>query len=246
MTFSSLASRAVPTSKYGTRGGAAVQRLIAHHTASTGDVGNVAYLSGDSGGTSSSYCLLSTGELVGIVPEEYRPWTSNAIVGGVIYDNDSNSVTVEVVNIGGAPNWPVADIQVETLARLAADLSTRHGWGKLNRSNVVGHREVLPAGYTTCPGPTLFPLLDKIVLRGNEILSGKTSEKPKKRKVSNMLGIKIVDGEKRYTRDGGVLYATVSGDSFVEISESDANAISGFLERNFANVTYAAWEAYKK
>ena len=60
-----------------------------------------------------------------------------------------------------------------------------------------------------------------------------------------MIGIKIVDGEKRYTKDGGTLFATV-GASFVEISEVDANAISAHLQSNFANVTYSAWESYKE
>lgn len=59
-----------------------------------------------------------------------------------------------------------------------------------------------------------------------------------------MLGIKINDGENRYSKDGGTLFATIEGGSFVQLDVADANSIAGSLRRDFANVTYQAWEAY--
>lgn len=175
MTFSSLVGRTFATTKQGPRyNGKTVQRLIVHYCANTNGEAMVGYLSGAGGGTSATYCLTTGPELVGIVPEELRPWTSNAVVGGVNYDNDSNSVTVETVNLTRAPDWLVSEAQLEVLAQLAADLCKRYGWGKLDRNRVVGHREVLPKGYTECPGPYLYAHLDWIVERGNEIISGKT------------------------------------------------------------------------
>ncbi len=178
MTFSSLVGRTFATTKQGPRYGKRVERLIVHHCANTNSEAMVRYLSGSGGGTSASYCLTTKPELVGIVPEELRPWTSNAIVGGVNYDNDSNSVTVETVNLTGPPEWLVTDGQIELLAKLAADLCKRYGWGKLDRNRVVGHREVLPKGYTECPGPHLYAHLDAIVKRGNEILNPPPKPKP--------------------------------------------------------------------
>ncbi|QIK61791.1 N-acetylmuramoyl-L-alanine amidase [Leucobacter viscericola] len=170
MTHSPLTAWTAPTSKYNDIGPRAVNRLIIHHTAGGTNDGNIAVLSSSSREVSASYCLLTTGDLVGIVPEEYRPWTSNAPG----YDNDRNSVTVETVNTTGAPDWGVSWAQVEKLAQLAADLCKRYGWGRVDRSRVVGHREVLPGGYTECPGPFLHGQLNNIVDRANAILSGAT------------------------------------------------------------------------
>ena len=192
MTFSSLVGRTFATTKQGPRYGKRPERLIVHHCANTNSEAMVRYLSGSGGGTSATYCLTTGPELVGIVPEELRPWTSNAVVGGVNYDNDSNSVTVETVNLTGAPEWRVTDAQIEMLAQLAADLCKRYGWGKLDRRRVVGHREVLPNGYTECPGPYLYAHLDWIVERGNQIIAGR---RPQQRRRS-MSTLYVLEGSK--------------------------------------------------
>lgn len=167
MTFSSLTARTVNTRKYNDIGARRrVDRLIVHHTAGGTNEGNVHTLSASAAEVSATYCLLTNADLVGIVPEEFRPWTSNA--PGI--DADWNAVTVETVNTGGAPNWPVSEAQVEKLAQLAADLCRRYDWGTVTRSRVIGHQEVGVA--TACPGPYLLPRLDHIVSRANEILRG--------------------------------------------------------------------------
>jgi len=168
MTFSRLASRSVPTTKYSSRQGNKIERLIVHHTAGNTNEGNLQYLSASAADVSASYVLFTTGELVGIVPEEYRQWTTG-------WNADKNAVAVETVNTGGAPNWPVSDAQVEKLAQLAADLCQRYGWGRLDRNRVKGHREF---NATACPGPTLWSKLDYIVARGNEILGQGTPTPP--------------------------------------------------------------------
>lgn len=172
MTFSALTSRVVPTSKFNNIGARRrIDRLIVHHTAGGTNDGNVDLLSAAAREVSATYCLLTDGSLVGIVPEEFRPWTSNSV--GV--DADWNSVTVETVNITGAPEWGVTDVQVESLALLAADLCVRYGWGHLDRNRVIGHRQV---AQTACPGPYLYPLLDHIVDRANQILGGDATAPP--------------------------------------------------------------------
>ncbi|WP_314647612.1 peptidoglycan DD-metalloendopeptidase family protein [uncultured Microbacterium sp.] len=165
MTFSVLATRTLATTKHSDRQGKTPRRLIIHHCGSTSN-GNAEFLATNSADTSATYCLLNTAVLVGIVPEELRPWTT----GGHAYDGDA--ITVESVNSTAAPEWAVTDAQLEVLAQLAADLSTRYGWGPLTRTNVVGHREVNSSTGTICPGPYLLPRLDDIVTRANTILAG--------------------------------------------------------------------------
>ena len=167
MTYSGLTAYSVATTKYSDRKGNNVERLIIHHTAGGSNEGNVALLSTGARQVSASYCLRNDNKLVGIVPEEKRPWTSGS------WDADKNSVTVETVNTTGSPNWEVSDDQLETLAKLAADLCTRYGWGSLDRNRVRGHREFAS---TACPGPYLWSKLNSIVARANEILKGGTTQ----------------------------------------------------------------------
>lgn len=242
MTFSSLVGRTVATTKQGPRYGKRVERLIVHHCDSTNNEAMVRYLSGSGGGTSATYCLTTGPELVGIVPEELRPWTSNAIVGGVNYDNDSNSVTVETVNLTRAPDWLVSEAQLEVLAQLAADLCKRYGWGKLDRNRVVGHREVLPKGYTECPGPYLYAHLDWIVERGNEILN--PTEK-RKRKDIDMLGMMGGDGQGRYGPKNEQVYVIYDGRALVFVNKNDGDPLSVYMnDESFAEVSYHAIDGY--
>lgn len=162
MTFSPLTAEVAATSKYSSRGGNRISRLIIHHTATTSNDSVINEMARNQARDASvNYVLKTDGTLVGVVPEEYRAWTSGS------YEADAPAITVETVNTTGGPSWRVSDAQLETLARLAVDLSTRYGWGALTRANVRGHREFYP---TSCPGPYLYPRLDdRIVPRANEI-----------------------------------------------------------------------------
>jgi hypothetical protein len=154
-------SRSVPTLKYSSRQGNRIERFIPHHTAGGSNLGNLAGLSTGTRKVSSSYVLFTTGELVGVVPEEFRPWTTG-------WEADKGAVTVETVNSGGAPEWRINDVQLEILVKLAADLARRYGWGSLDRATrLKGHREYVA---TLCPGPYLWDRFDHIVQEGNKLL----------------------------------------------------------------------------
>lgn len=163
MTFSPLCKHTVSTKNYSSRSGNQITRLIIHYTAGGTDESNVRLLSRSheyGRDVSCTYVLRRDGSLVGIVPEEYRPWTSGS------FSADAPSVTVETVI---SPKGQATAAQMETLARLAADLSNRYGWGALNRSNIRGHREFAA---TDCPGPYLWPRMDQIVTRANQLRTG--------------------------------------------------------------------------
>lgn len=167
VTFSPLVDDTVATSKYSSRLGQSVELYVVHHTAGGTLESNTNALATNPNRLASVTYLLNTdAHLRGIVPEEYRPWTSGS------GDVDRRAITQETINSGGAPGWPVADIQLEETAKLIADVAERYAWSKINRGNVIGHREV-PAA-TACPGPYLFPRLDPIVARAVEIRGGAT------------------------------------------------------------------------
>lgn len=147
----SLPVRSMPTTKRSSRRGKKITRIIVHHWAGT--AGGIERLVHSSDQASTNYIILSDGTLISSVPEQYRAWTSGSAAA------DEPSVTVEVQNATGAPHWRVSDAAIATLTRLIADVAKRHGWTKIDRSRVRGHREFKA---TACPGPYLYPLLPKI------------------------------------------------------------------------------------
>lgn len=169
MTRSALTAYSVPTSKYSSRQGYSPRRFILHHTAGGGNQGNINLLAhNDDYEVSCNYLSLNTGEIVSIVPEEYRAWTTG-------WEADRDSITQETVNTGGAPNWPVSAQQIENVAQLIADCSRRYGWGRIAYGrNFFVHQNF---NATACPGPTLMGAITAIVNRANELL-GETGWNP--------------------------------------------------------------------
>lgn len=171
MTFSKLTSRTVWTQKFTPgRGGQRIVRFIVHHTAGGTNQGNIDLLSTGVRDVSANYVLLTTGELVGIVPEEHRAWTSGSPQA------DNPSITCETVNTAYGEPWPISEQQFEMLAQMAADFSKRYGWGRLDRVKIIGHREVAA---TACPGTTIWGRLQWICDRANQILAGEGGTPPK-------------------------------------------------------------------
>ena len=171
MGYSTLISKVIPAIskkgrvKWSSRKGHKVSRVIVHHWAGTrGGVERLCY-SEDS--ASVNYIILSTGEIIGSVDEDFRAWTSGS------FDADSKAITIEVQNSTLAPNWEVSQAAYNSLVKLIKDIHTRH---KLtpSRKSVMGHREWQA---TSCPGPFLYPKLEKIV---EEIKNGSVKPTPTK------------------------------------------------------------------
>jgi len=152
VTFSALICGTIPSSnKFNKRPGK-VTRIIQHHWASVNNSGRAA-LANPNTKKSVTYLVLDNGDILGQVPEEYRPWTS----GGPSADNPS--ITIECQNSTAAPEWRVSDAAIASIARLVADIGARHGFGPITTSNYRGHREFAA---TACPGPYLYGALQGI------------------------------------------------------------------------------------
>lgn len=113
---------------------------------------------------SANYVIGNGGEIVGVVPEEFRAWTSGSSSW------DGRAITVEIVNETGAPDWRISEKAMDAVARLMADVSTRYGF-PLDRNTVVTHQELYSrygASYpTACPGPFLQPRIDTLIAQAN-------------------------------------------------------------------------------
>jgi LysM repeat protein len=161
MVYSPLVNQILaPNGKWSSRGGSRVTRIIFHHWAGTG--GGIERLVYSADQASANLILLNNGHLIGSVPEEYRAWTSGS------FENDRNSITVEIQNLS-VVGWTISDASLEKSAQIVADVARRYGWSKIDRSNVIGHREVWA---TECPGPYFFARLGWIVDRANQIWRG--------------------------------------------------------------------------
>ena len=161
MTSSALASRILTTSKYSSRGGAAISRVIVHHWA--GLTGGIERLTQSKDAASANYLLLASGEIIASVPEEYRAWTSGSSTA------DNASITIEIQNSTLGPQWLVSQAAINALVKLIADIGRRYRWGSIDRTRVRGHREFAS---TSCPGPYLYPQLSTIAAKANRLLGG--------------------------------------------------------------------------
>lgn len=146
MTFSSLIKGTVPHhNKYQDRSGAKVTRVIQHHWA--GISGGDARLTDPDQAASCTYLVYSNGDILGQVPEEYRPWTSSS------YEADAPSITIECQNSSLSPEWRISKAAEASIIALLADIAERYSWGSVEAENYRGHLEFKS---TSCPGPYLW------------------------------------------------------------------------------------------
>jgi len=156
MGYSPLAARVVKTRQKSSRNGATVDTVLWHHQAGTNSESVLAAMASGSRQVSSNYVVTNEGEVVGVVDEAERAWTSgSATDGGRGASWDRRSITVEVEN-ESANGWTISAAAYAACAALAADLDRRHPGIDLSRSDHLGHRE-LWTGYrasypTACPG----------------------------------------------------------------------------------------------
>ena len=98
---------------------------------------------------SANYGISSDGRVGIYVDEKDRAWTSSNA------NNDSQAVTIEVANDGGAPDWHVSDKALSKLVDLCVDICKRNGIKKLNYTgdssgNLTRHNMFIQ---TSCPRP---------------------------------------------------------------------------------------------
>jgi len=170
MTFSALISRTVPhNGKYSSRNGSPIVRMIQHHHAATNLAGLTRLTSVDAP-ASATYIVLTTGEILGQVPEEFRPWTSSS------FEADGGAITIEVQNVSGQVNgndddpqsWKISDAALNSCIKLLADVARRYGWGAIAEGNYQGHRQW---HQTACPGGYIWSRMSQIRSTAQALLS---------------------------------------------------------------------------
>jgi hypothetical protein len=168
MTISPLTNQAYVTSQKSSRNGANVDHFIVHHAVSK-NWRSVLDLMMGAKEVSANYIIGNGGEIISVVPEEYRAWTSSSSAW------DGRSITVEVCNesLDPATGYAISAKAEESLANLIADVGVRYGFtpsrdGKA--STVLGHRDLADwfgdSYATQCPGNYLYDRLPIIAAGG--------------------------------------------------------------------------------
>lgn len=148
MTHSPLANGIQITSDSSPRG-SRIDRFIVHHAATTSLAAILSLFQPGGRTVSANYALGNDGTLILAVDEDLRAWTSASAYW------DGRAVTIEVANSQAGGSWPVSDASFDKLARLIADVSTRHGF-PVNDDTVLTHQELYTrygdSYATACPG----------------------------------------------------------------------------------------------
>src|SRR5690606_2409348 len=137
MTHSALTDQIRESTTQRTPRKAKIDTFLIHHQAGTNDDAVIAGMPAHSG-VSANYTIANEGRLTLVVNEDFRAWTSGSTSdGGKGAAWDHRSITVEIENEAGAPDWPISQAAIDKAARLLNDLRGRYGI-----SFVLGHRDL--------------------------------------------------------------------------------------------------------
>lgn len=116
--------------------------------------------------TSANYLIDVEGRITGVIPEEFRPYTSGSWGLGT-RDIDDHAITIEC-SCAETNNWSIGQKTLEALYCLMADIGHRYDiWWRYTgdeSGNVHAHRwyEATP-----CPGEWLYSRLEQITEMAN-------------------------------------------------------------------------------
>ena len=159
--FSELICKTILSPSYSDRNGCKVTKITIHHAAGV--------LSGESLAAifkvprrcaSCNYAIGKDGEIIGVVPEDKRAWTSGSRW------NDEQAITIEVSNSTGKPNWEVSEVVLTSLVKLCADICVRYNITPYYTGDKYASftfHYMFQA--TECPGPFIKKNINSIIER---------------------------------------------------------------------------------
>lgn len=153
MTHTGLASRVYDTFQKSDRLGTPIDTILWHHQAGTNSESVIAAMRSGARQVSANVVITNEGEIVVVVAEEFRAWTSGSTSdGGAGARWDRRALTVEIENEAAGGSWPISVAAIQAAARLRADWRARY-----DIRQEYGHRDLwnlFRASYATfCPGP---------------------------------------------------------------------------------------------
>lgn len=144
-----------------------IRGIVIHHAAST-SLDSIGQAFSHPGRGGSAQYGVDGNQVHQYVREEDTAWHCSNWAG------NNATIGIETTNSTGAPEWKVSNETFDTLCKLVADIAKRNGLGKLwinpdaDYPALSGHKDWYGAA-TVCPGPYLYPRLQEICDRANEI-----------------------------------------------------------------------------
>ena len=147
---------------------AKIRKLTVHHTAAQTTLEALGALFADpKRQASANYGIDSDGRIACFVEEEDRAWTSGS------RENDMQAITIEVINCGGGPEWPVSEQAWKALVALCADICKRYDFRPEftgdKKGSLTLHKYFQP---TACPGPYLEARMPRLEQEVKALLDG--------------------------------------------------------------------------
>lgn len=154
------------------RGGVRVDTIIHHHAATSNKLVALSLFAPGGREVTPNYFIAGR-EIWGIVPEDFRAWTSGSS------RDDARAMTYEILNSGNGPGWPIDPVTLDTVARLDADIASRYGVPLRHaQPGFMEHADVYEwfgRGYpTSCAGPGFS--INQTIKKTAEIMAGKGKE----------------------------------------------------------------------
>lgn len=188
--YSSLAKGIIPTSNASKRVGK-ISTVTIHHCAgfSVDGRSTAESFSRPARGASANYCIGQNGDIWASADETtQRSWCTST-GNGTDGNRDQNSVTIELANITGAPDWEVGPETIESCIQLCVDICKRNNIPELRWSDDPAVRRTgehyVPYhsdwAATQCPGNFLKKKIPEYIIPEiNRRLKGEEEVKPVK------------------------------------------------------------------
>lgn len=134
---------------FGDRGGAKIDSIVYHHTASNNTAADLRELTSAGGReVSANYLIGRDGTIYQLVPEGKAAWhAGTASLYGTAGSVNARSIGIEITNAGDGT--PFTEAQYKALEKLTAHLTQKY---QIPPANLVGHADVaLPPGRKSDP-----------------------------------------------------------------------------------------------
>ena len=136
----------VPSANFSSRGGADIDSIILHHTASNNTAGDLATLTKKGTDVSAHYLIGQDGTIYHLVDDKMAAWHAgvSTLHGDTSPSVNARSLGIEITN-DGSGKTPFTEAQYKALEKLVPYLARRY---RVPKENILGHRDVAPGRKT--------------------------------------------------------------------------------------------------
>ena len=132
----------VPSANFSSRGGADIDAIVLHHTASNNEAGDLATLTKKGTDVSAHYLIGQDGTIYHLVDDKMAAWHAGVskLHGDTSPSVNARSLGIEITN-DGSGKTPFTEAQYKALEKLVPYLAKTYN---VPMKNILGHKDVAP------------------------------------------------------------------------------------------------------